>query len=309
MNNPRKVIFLLLISVGIALSGFLYFRQIKPLISGSLAPAFEVLGKSTQSISRMMTKTVPISDLDEKEYGDAIAHRYRSRTDTSSQQYLYLNGIMRSLLVYAKKPFNYEVFVLPYNFPNAYALPGGVIMVTEGLMEMVQTEAELASILAHEIGHIELEHCLNAIKYELALKKLKAPTLGKIADFALNIFLRTSYSKSQEAQADDYGYKMILETKYNPLGLGDAFQRLQAYSDSLNQGSVEANSNIIRDYFQSHPPIPLRVYQYQENAKNWWWRNPEAERYNGRQNLKNRVCMADSAYMEEWVYQDQIDLN
>ena len=55
--------------------------------------------------------------------------------------------------------------------PNAFALPGGVIIVTGGLLKTLKSEAELAAVLSHEMGHIELSHCLDTVRFQLLARK------------------------------------------------------------------------------------------------------------------------------------------
>jgi len=64
-----------------------------------------------------------------------------------------------------------------------FTLPSGVILVTKGLLETMQSESELVSILAHELGHIERGHCFDVVKYELLARKIKSEKLGELAIF------------------------------------------------------------------------------------------------------------------------------
>lgn len=213
-----------------------------------------------------------------------------------------MNDLIRSLAPHAKKPFSYRVFVLPYSFPNAYALPGGVILATKGLLTVMESEAEVVSVLAHEMGHIENEHCFSAVKYEILFRKLKSPTLGQLADFAINSLLRHSFSKTQENEADEYAYALILQTEYDPAAVSNAFRRLQARADSTSsRHEKQQRADIIEDYFMTHPPLPLRIEKYQEQAGLWRRQHPDEKRYIGKSNLAKRQCFCKDADNEEWT--------
>ncbi len=71
------------------------------------------------------------------------------------------------------------------------------------------------SVMAHEMGHIELGHCFNAVKFELLARKTHEETLGKIADFAVPFLLHPSFSKTQENESDEYAYNLMIESQYD----------------------------------------------------------------------------------------------
>lgn len=307
MNKKRIIPLILLLIFGSLLVLVLFQNKPQTPLKHTLAPAFQIAGKSTQAINKALSKVIPVNELDEKQYGEAIALRYKLRADFTDNDFIYLNDIIQSLSVYAKKPFNYRVYVLDYSFPNAFALPGGVILVTKELLNTMNSEAEIVSILAHEMGHIEREHCFNTVKYEVLFKKLKSPTLGKLTDFAVNTLLRHSYSKTQENEADEYAYEMILQTQYDPKAVGNAFISLKSSIDKYSASSPSSPSstknekvNILRDYFMTHPPLPLRIEKFSQQAELWWKKHPGEKRYTGKTNLTNRICFDKTAYKNEW---------
>lgn len=300
MNKLRGILFVLLLGMGLSLMGILYLNKPQTPLKSTLAPAFQVAGKSTQAIDRALSGVIPVGELDEKRYGEAIALRYEYLTDSSDSDFIYINDILGSLTPYAQKPFHYRAFVLDYYFPNAFALPGGVILVTRGLLEAMDSEAEIASVLAHEVGHIERGHCLSAVKYELLLKKIDQQTLGTLADFAVNLLLRHSFSKTQEDQADEYAYAMILLSQYDPMAVGGAFRSLSTWSGDSAAGAA-GSADILRDYFMTHPPLPLRIEKFSEMAGAWRQMHPEEKRYLGRSNLRARECLTKTVYEDEWV--------
>ena len=299
MKLIRILLLTLCLGGGAALTYVLWQNRAGSGARPTVAPAFQLAGKSTEIGDQLLTRLMPVNDLDEKELGDAIASRcYSSAESTGSG--IYLNDLVRHLTVFAKKPFTYRVILVDWgDVPNACALPGGVILVTQGLLHVVRTESELAGVLGHEIGHVELGHCFEAVKFELLSRKVTTLPLGEIADMANNLLLRTAYSKTQENDADGYGYNLILETRYDPRGFGNAFKRLMEY-DSTRVPEKES-FNVVRDYFQSHPSTNLRYEKFSGRAIVWWDDHPDSLRYSGAINLKEKVSFYTRPEKSEWV--------
>ena len=152
MKGLRLIVFIVLMTAagGIILL-FVLIRPRTPL-KYTFAPAFQLLGRSTKALDRALAKMVPVDDIDEWEYGDAIAARYETDEDMKTPEGRYCNDLIEEISRQKKKEFVYRVFILPYEDPNAFALPGGVIMVTEGLFDVMKSEAELVAVLAHEMA-------------------------------------------------------------------------------------------------------------------------------------------------------------
>ncbi|MES2139652.1 MAG: M48 family metallopeptidase [Bacteroidota bacterium] len=295
------IVFLLLILFGGTFIVFtLYKQKSRAPLGMSFSPVFQLIGKSTRSTDIALTRMLPIDQMDEKDYGEAIAKEYLLQTDTKDKNYIYLNALIREVSKFSKKKFNYQVFIVSSSAANAYALPGGVICVTEGLLSTMTSEAQIVSILSHEMGHIERGHCFDAIKFELAFKKIKSGTTGQLADIAINCFLRHSFSKTQENDADEYGYDLLVLTQYDPTACCESFKQLQKQEFKSRQ------STIVSDYLDTHPPLPLRIEKSGQNASQWWKEHQDEKRYVGHKNLIDRISMREQAYENEWIKEGSI---
>lgn len=300
MARLRLVLLLLLFIGGGILSVQLARQKVQTPLESSLTRTYQVLGRPVQSLDRAFSRVIPVDSLDEQVYGEAIAVRYAMNPGDAATQ-AYLQEILDQLAAFAKKPFSYKVFLLPHKVPNAFALPGGVILVTEGLLEILGSEAELAAVLAHEMGHIERGHCFSAVKFQLLLAKLQAPTLGKLADFAVGLMLRHAFSKTQEEEADNYAFALILQTPYDPAAVAGAFASLQAYS--RRGGSIRNQrrpADPLKDYFMTHPPLDLRIEKYAQAARLWWRNHSGQSRYLGIGNLRRRESGYRYPQADEW---------
>jgi len=147
--------------------------------------------------------------------------------------------------------------------PNAFALPGGYIYVSRGLLELTNSEAELANVLAHEIAHVSERHSVERDAQQKAAQVFSI--LGIIvgvaagsgqAAAAAGMFGQSwmaAYSRDQEREADELGQDFAYRAGFNPEGMSDFLHTLDNWT-RLSQGASRQAS-----YFDSHPTTPERV--------------------------------------------------
>jgi beta-barrel assembly-enhancing protease len=298
----RIVALLLILGAGAALSFALLIGKPAAPLRATLAPFFQLAGQVTKTADGMLARVMPVDAVDEREFGEALALRIRMGVPPDDPDQIYLNELMAQVTAFAKKPFQYRVLVAASEVPNAFALPGGVIVVTRGLLSTLESESEVVSVLAHETGHVELGHCFNDIKFELLSRKVKMESLGKLADLALDILIHHSFSKTQENEADEYSFELLCHSAYDPAAEGKAF-RVLSYFRARNPSyrKREERVDFIRDYFSSHPPLVLRERKYAEKANVWWGNHKGEKRYVGTSNLNSRLAYPKSNAPTEWV--------
>lgn len=301
-NNSKKRIFLIgLVAFGLfSVLAAMTTIDLSQSNNVTFAPLFQVLGKGPQSLSRSVSKMLPIDSVDEGELGKNLRPYYASSASLTPEEKKtldYLNSLVKQLRVFKKKPFDYEVQLLQAETPNAMALPGGTIVVTSGLLKSMKSESELVSVLAHEMGHIELSHCFDSVKYEILSKKLTHTSLGAIADFARNFLILHSFTKTQEGEADSYSFQLLTNSKYDPAAMPKSFMRLKEASSRQYDGT-----NPIRDYFMSHPPLEQRIAKFSTEAQMWWSGHASERRYIGVENLKEKVDLLSKDFgASEWI--------
>ncbi len=129
---------------------------------------------------------------------------------------------------------------------NAFALPGGYIYVTRGIMAHLNSEAELVGILGHEIGHVTARHAVRRISNQqltqlgVGLGMILVPELqafGDVANVGLQL-LFLSHSRDDERQSDELGFRYMVEAGYDPREMADVFQMLERASEASGQGQV-----------------------------------------------------------------------
>jgi predicted Zn-dependent protease len=179
----------------------------------------------------------------------------------------YVHGIGTALAARSERPN------LPWHFrvvddptPNAFALPGGFIYVTRGLLSIMDSEAELASVLGHEIAHVTARHSVAMIsraqvaQIGLVLGQILLPqtqAIGGLAEGGLSL-LFLSYSRDAERQADDLGFRYALAERYDVREMPDVFAALQ------RAGEVEGRSPL-PSWLATHPGPAERIVRIQQH--------------------------------------------
>jgi predicted Zn-dependent protease len=210
--------------------------------SDFLGNALAASGASEDQIAMVTTLDKAVQDITpENEYyfGRAIAANIvNSYTVYKGNPALtaYLNEICLTIAVNSPKPDvyknGYHVAILDTSEINAFATPGGHIFITRGLIACTSSEDELASVIAHEIAHIQLQHGLDGIK-----KSRKMAALGSIATAAasnrsqlvgaftesvsesVTDLVNSGYSKSAEYDADATALSLLASAGYQPTAI------------------------------------------------------------------------------------------
>jgi Zn-dependent protease with chaperone function len=180
--------------------------------------------------------------------------------DPATVKYVSLVG--QTVARQSPRALSYKFGILESETINAFALPGGYIFVTRGLLANLKSEAELGGVLAHEVAHVDGRH----VEKEVRTKKLagwaaeegasRVPgpaVLGNMAkDIATNM-VKFRYSRDKEDEADKKGTEFATRAGYAPLGLRDFLQTL-AEVEAAGEGKRE-----LALWGATHPPLKERV--------------------------------------------------
>jgi len=157
-------------------------------------------------------------------------------------------------------PSSFHFFVVSEIVPNAFAIPGGYIFVFDGLLDKLDSEDELAGVLAHETGHVMHNHffkdeskmsALNLATIAAILLSRGNPAATSIA-MATNVSAQLQFSRENEEEADASGMEYLKVAGYDPNGMLNFFEALLTY-EKINGVEIPA-------YLQTHPALGDRIH-------------------------------------------------
>lgn len=296
MKKMEASCFILLVAcIGIVI-GILIIEKYQPSLPSTFSPLLQELGKPVKSIDRAISKLMPIEDIDEQMLGEAIRKEFEQTIpkDLDPETIAYLTSLVQNLSSNTKKQFDYTIY-LQEGYPNAYAFPGGIIVITKAFLDCLSNEAELIAILGHEIGHIERGHSFDSARSRMLRKKIKFISLFDFAIDTIESFSRHLFSKTQEDEADEYAFNMLLEKGYNPFAISDVFTKLSKQAFHTH--------NLLTDFFNSHPYEVLRRDKFHSRAESWLTKNPDTKMYIGKRNFEEKKSRYYISYSDEYDLQ------
>lgn len=211
-----------------------------------------------------------MSETEEAELGREAAAQVEQQiglvTDPGLVEYVQTIGA-RLAAQSPRQSVDYRFFVADMPEPNAFALPGGYIYVSRGLLTLSNSEAELANVIGHEIGHVAARHA--AQRHARATGVGLATALGAIVagvagggeaakaaaqlGQAAGAGLIASYGRDQERQADAIGQRLAAASGWDPAAMAHFLATLKAETE------LESGDERLPSYLDSHPALGERV--------------------------------------------------
>lgn len=139
---------------------------------------------------------------------------------------------------------------------NAFALPGGTIVITDGMVKAANSQEEVLAVLAHEIGHVELRHTMRSLLQNSAVAVVAAAVTSDAASLSVAVaglpvlMAQTKYSREFEAAADEFAFKLLKQKGYSPLAFASLMERLAIKYESDEKMFV---------YVSTHPVTAERM--------------------------------------------------
>ncbi len=140
--------------------------------------------------------------------------------DTKVEDYLIEVGQRLAANAHRKLPYKFH-YLHDMEPDQCFALPGGHVYVTEGMLSLMDSEDELAAVMGHEIEHVDHYHCAERVQQEEALRKIP---LGGLVAIPIAVF-EAGYSKDQELEADREGTRLAVQAGYSPEGAVRIFEK------------------------------------------------------------------------------------
>ena len=189
----------------------------------------------------------------------------------------YIQGVGQRLAGKArrKEELDFQFSIINSSIPNAWALPGGKIAINRGLLTELQSEAELAAVLGHEVVHADAAHSARAqskgvltqigtvagmIIVGTTVDNPVARDMGMLVPQVGAQLLTTKYGRDAERESDEYGMLYMAEAGYDPAGAIELQETFVRLSEGRNQDWLSG-------LFATHPPSPERVENNRQTAQ------------------------------------------
>ena len=223
----------------------------------------QITDRIARAAGAAVVARAPIGAAKEVEIGRGIAStvagRYHVVSDSNLVEYVNLVGLAVARVSPRANEITYRFNVLDSDDVNAFAAPGGYVFITRGALAMMQSEAELAGVLAHEIGHVDAKHVLEKIQRADMVKNVRQEAdlhgalLDQVADLGAGMIF-TGFDRREEMEADSIGQVYAAAAGYRTDGLRSFLGRLQAA-----QQAASVPAGFRQRLARSHPDLGMRI--------------------------------------------------
>ncbi|MBN4082554.1 M48 family metalloprotease [Mariprofundus ferrooxydans] len=239
-----------------------------------------IAGCATNPVSKEKD-FVLMSEKAELALGLKLAKQYNQQLpllDEKDPLSVFVNEVGQRVATVADRPeLFYHFRVVDDATINAFALPGGHIYIHRGLLNHLNSEAELAAVLAHEIGHVTARHAVQRYTqiqaYQLGMMVTSIfvpmqPGASSLTDLLAASFI-SGYGREQELQADDLAIKYIPKAGYDPAAVIQLLATLKRLEEIDNKEKKDAGDKVNEYHgaFASHPETKKRIAQARQQAK------------------------------------------
>lgn len=233
-----------------------------------------------------------------RQYSQQVEHSSKLVTDPVVTE--YINRLGQNLVRNSDAKVPFTIKVIDTDEINAFALPGGFFYVNSGLILAADDEAELAGVMAHEIGHVAACHVAREQTRSNLVNLASIPLIfvpggwavyeGANAAMGIGVPLAfMKFSRTFEAQADFLGMEYMYKAGYDPQAFISFFEKIEAQE--------KKKPGTIAKAFESHPPTPDRVAAAQEEMRTILPPRPEYIVDTSEfENVKARLAMIDNRH-------------
>jgi len=228
------------------------------------------LDQNTSLTSSWVRPEDPQESIGKKEHPVVIARYGGVYSNPDAERLIAV--IVGKLISVSEDPSRvFKITLLDSPKVNAFALPGGFLYITRGLLALANDSSEIAAVLAHEMAHVSANHAIVrkeqiegvAIGERVANQVLGGSTAGQFA-VAANKQRLAAFSQDQELQADTIGIRMIGRAGYDPYAAERFLETMEAYRIFL---SGDKNFDDTENFSSSHPSTPKRIELAKRHAR------------------------------------------
>lgn len=203
------------------------------------------------------------------QYAPDMAKEYGGRYPDEALQ-SYVSEIGHKVAAVSHRPeAKYSFTVLDSDVVNAFALPGGPVFITKGLLGRMGNEAQLAAVLGHEVGHVASRHGARQMSQQMGVGVLVkvlsgasgAASAQEVEQVTGGIYglVQKGYGRSHEYEADKLGVTYSYRAGYNPIGVVQMLEVLQSLQ--------EHEPSRVEEFFQTHPLTSKRIDQAKQEIE------------------------------------------
>ena len=214
-------------------------------------------------LARMAAKHVPMSV--EEQFGDAVFKSVQQQTKIveDPQWSAQLNAVTARLLpAVTNSGYRFRFHVAEAAELNAFAIPGGHVVVHTGLLKAAKRPEELAGVLAHEMAHVTQRHSLRNLIESLGLGLIVQTIFGDASGLVAaasqgsETLLRQKFSRDTEREADDAGWEILVSANIDPRGMIEFFGTMRA-EIAKNPAAAAADGGL--SFLSTHPATAERI--------------------------------------------------
>ena len=268
--------------LGVALGALYYTERHNKQAQVSPNALLQMAADAQRDLTRAPMHFTRLSDEQEIAIGKELQTHYATpKVELSPEQRglaAYVRLVGGRLAVHARRqlPYSFQV-IWNRDVINAFSLPGGPVFIGQGLLDLMTSEDELASVLAHEVEHIDHYHCVERVEVEANLKNLHLEVLGDLLQLPVALW-EAGYRKDEEREADREGMFLAVEAGYSPYGSVQALERLaKLHEEFVTHAETPAEElsvlamESLQGYFRSHPlPSERLAEAHQTIAERHW---------------------------------------
>lgn len=278
--------------------------------SVSLTAATEVWADVLRDVDQFGLSVTRVTDAEETALGKRLAASMFGSGEAPDAREAYVAAVGRLVEPHVRrKGIAYTFRVVPGLAANAMALPGGQVFITAAMLDAIESEAELASVLAHEMAHVDQRHCIEQYQTRVLLGRIDLEAAGAVPALARGLVM-AGYRKYQEVEADAAGQRLVVAAGYDPQGAIDLMQRLLTQESGFHSPSGRASRNPLEEildetgealggYFESHPGAEERIERLRqlERSRQFW--SASRTFAIGRENKRRGVTVAEETFPGE----------
>lgn len=259
--------------------------------------------RSGYSIGKKLLEVTNIPDQEEMKVSSLLREEYinifPNQVDVNSTLVSYVRSVGEYLTRgVRRKGIKYHFHVVEADSVNAFAIPGGGIYVFRGLLDELENEAMLAFVLAHEIAHVDLRHCIAL--HQVMMQLPEAAARSEYTFSALE-YIEHPFQTEIEMSADSYALELCYRLNYSP------FQAVKIWNTILGDGYHSGGGNLLTNIFEAakkevenitktHPESELRACKLKNKTIGLQEQWPKEKFYIGNYNYRDKISYTQKVY-------------